>query len=110
MHTINSRTPLESAHSAVAELLSEGIAAAQSGDNAVARTLLLQVTDQAPDNETAWLWLASIVELPEHRLAFLERALGINPHNEQAQAWMQAARANRAVVVAKRHCRRARRP
>lgn len=72
-------------------LLSEGIAAAQAGDKALARTLLLQVTDQEPSNEIAWLWLASIVEVPEHRLAFLERAHGINPENEKTQAWLRAA-------------------
>jgi twitching motility two-component system response regulator PilG len=85
--------PLPNEQIAVSELLSEGIAAAQAGNHTLARNLLLQVTDQAPDNEMAWLWLASIVEVPEHRLAFLERAIGINPQNERAQMWLQAAHA-----------------
>ena len=72
-------------------LLSEGIAAAQAGDKALARTLFLQVTDQEPSNEIAWLWLASIVDVPEHRLAFLERASGINPDNEKTQTWLRGA-------------------
>ena len=93
MQTIITETSPLTEHSAVSELLSEGIAAAQAGDHTLARTLLLQVTDQAPDNEMAWLWLASIVDVPEHRLAFLERALGSNPHNEQAKSWMAAAHA-----------------
>jgi twitching motility two-component system response regulator PilG len=93
MQTITNGTPQLTEQNAVSELLSQGIAAAQSGDEPLARTLLLQVTDQAPNNEVAWLWLASIVEVPEHRLAFLERALGINPDNQQAQTWVKAAHA-----------------
>ena len=91
MQTLSTGSQSFTEKSVVSELLSEGIAAAQSGDHTMARTLLLQVTDQAPDNELAWLWLASIVDVPEHRLAFLERALGSNPHNVQAKAWLDAA-------------------
>jgi twitching motility two-component system response regulator PilG len=93
MQTLTQGNALLTEQNEVSELLSEGIAAAQTGDHVLARTLLLQVTDQAPNNELAWLWLASIVDVPEHRLAFLERALGINPNNQQAQSWLQAAHA-----------------
>jgi CheY-like chemotaxis protein len=69
------------------ELLNEGIKAAQSGRRAEARSFLLTVTESEPDNEAAWLWLASISEYPEELLGFLNNVLGINPENERAETW-----------------------
>lgn len=69
------------------EMLRKGIEAAQSGDRSEARAYLLGVTDRDPDNESAWLWLASISEYPEELLVFLNNVLRIDPSNERALEW-----------------------
>ncbi|HXG85844.1 MAG TPA: response regulator [Pyrinomonadaceae bacterium] len=76
----------------VSEKLPAGIKAAQEGDRAGARILLLQATEAEPDNEDAWLWLASISEYPEELLGFLNNVLNINPENERALDWAKATK------------------
>ncbi len=71
----------------VKKLLRHGINAAKEGNRAEARLTLLQVTEAEQDNETAWLWLASISEYPEELLVFLQNVLKINPDNERAIEW-----------------------
>lgn len=65
--------------------LNAGIDAVRSGDLAQARRLLQQVITADPNNELAWMWLASAVTTPAERRACLERALKINPNNVRAQ-------------------------
>lgn len=73
-----------------AECLRAAVEAAQTGDRAEARELLLFVTESEPRNETAWLWLASISEYPEELLVFLQKVLSINPANKRALEWAAA--------------------
>ena len=74
------------------ELLRDGIKAAQNGNRIEARKLLLRVSDAEPNNENAWLWLASISEYPEELLIFLNNVLSINPNNERALEWSVATK------------------
>lgn len=74
------------------QTLRDGIKAAQDGDQAKARNLLLRVTEADPKNESAWLWLASISEYPEELLVFLNNVLEINPDNERALEWAKATK------------------
>ncbi len=74
------------------KMLREGIEAAQSGKSSEARNLLLRVTEAEPNNEKAWLWLASISEYPEELLVFLNNVLKINPENERAIEWAKATK------------------
>ena len=76
----------------VSQMLQAGVKAAQNGNRAEARVLLLQVTEAAPDNENAWLWLASISDYPEELLVFLNNVLNVNPHNARALEWAQATK------------------
>lgn len=76
----------------VSEKLPAGIKAAQEGNRAEARILLVQATEAEPDNEDAWLWLASISEYPEELLGFLNNVLSINPENERALEWAKATK------------------
>ncbi len=84
------------------ELLREGVKAAQAGNRATARLLLLRVTELEPENENAWLWLASISEYPEELLGFLANVLKINPHNERALEWTAATNALLAKTFVQR--------
>ncbi len=74
------------------QILRDGIKAAQTGNRVEARQLLLRVTDAEPNNENAWLWLASISEYPEELLIFLNNVLSINPTNERALEWAGATK------------------
>jgi twitching motility two-component system response regulator PilG len=66
-------------------VLQAAIAAARAGDRAAARALLGEVTRGEPDNEVAWLWLASVAETPEEAVGHLQRVLAMNPANERAR-------------------------
>lgn len=83
-------------------VLREGVKAAQEGNRAEARTLLLRVTDADADNENAWLWLASISEYPEELLVFLNNVLRVNPNNERALEWHHATKSLLAKTLVQR--------
>jgi CheY-like chemotaxis protein len=72
--------------------LGAGIKAAQEGRRFEARQLLLHVTEIDSQNETAWMWLASVSDYPEELIVFLQKVLEINPENERAAEWMKATR------------------
>jgi hypothetical protein len=65
--------------------LSQAIAAIKAGDKTIGQHLLAEVLKAEPNNEAAWLWLASLAETLEQRRPYLERVLAINPGNELAQ-------------------------
>jgi len=67
------------------EKLRTGIEAARRGDKATASRLLRQVVDVNPNNEIAWMWLASALDNLTERKQALEQALRINPNNTRAQ-------------------------
>ncbi len=67
------------------DLLRDGIEAARSGDKLNARRLLQQAISYNPDNEIAWMWMASVVDTVEERRRCLERVLRINPNNARAR-------------------------
>jgi len=77
----------------VKKLLRAGIKFAKEGSRTEARQMLLQVTEADSNNETAWLWLASISEYPEELLVFLQNVLRINPENERAIEWAKQTKA-----------------
>lgn len=70
--------------------LQQGIQAAKAGDRALARKLLVQVVQQDPDNEMAWIWLAQAMESSAQRLDCLRQVLRINPQNEPVRRAVQA--------------------
>lgn len=70
-------------------VLKEAIAAAKAGQRPRARELLLELIEQDPHNEAAWLWLSGLLPTLNERITALETALTINPHNTQAQQQLQ---------------------
>jgi twitching motility two-component system response regulator PilG len=80
--------------------LQAAVIEAKAGNKAVARRHLLEVTEQDPRNETAWLWLAGVADSPQGMIACLEKVLAINPKNEQALRGMKAAQLQAAVAEA----------
>jgi Tol biopolymer transport system component len=76
-------------YSALQVKLQQGIEAAKKGDKLTAQKLLRQVTGGDPNNEVAWMWLASVSETLQERRACLEQTLRINPGNTRAQQALQ---------------------
>lgn len=66
------------------ELRQQGIAAAKAGQKDQARQLLQQSIRIEPNNEAAWLWLASVARDQRERVFCLQKILEINPTNETA--------------------------
>lgn len=78
--------------SRISRKLAAGIRAARNGDAAEARVLLLEVSQAEPENEDAWLWLASISRFPDELLSFLNNVLNVNPGNRRALQWSAATK------------------
>lgn len=69
----------------IAQLVRQGQQAAQQGNNELARSYLQAAVDLEPDNVTAWLWLAGVVDEPEEARHALNRVLALDPTNQHAQ-------------------------
>jgi hypothetical protein len=65
--------------------LRDGIDAARRGDKLTARRLLQAVLQQDRTNETALMWMASVVDTAPEKRAYLEQVLRINPANDRAR-------------------------
>ncbi len=100
-HVENS-TVNESVSSEGEHLLRAGVKAAQEGRRSEAKALLLRVTEVEPQNENAWLWLASISEYPEELLVFLNNVLRVNPENARAIEWKKATKSLLAKTLVQR--------
>jgi twitching motility two-component system response regulator PilG len=81
--------------------LHEGIAAANSGDRMTAYSLFQRAADSDPDNEQAWLWLASVTEHPADQISHLRRVLELNPAQKQADTNLKRLLLSEGIAVAK---------
>jgi hypothetical protein len=80
----------------IADYLEAGIAAAQAGQNPLARTLLTRVIEQDERNTAAWLWLSRVTNSPEEQEICLENVLTLEPGNAEAQGALAQVRARLA--------------
>jgi hypothetical protein len=64
--------------------LQDAITLIKAGDRSKALTLLTEILKDDPRNEQAWLWLSTLATGDKRRRC-LEKALEINPNNEQAR-------------------------
>lgn len=69
----------------VADQLQAGIIATRSGETSTARRYFLAVLKHEPRNETAWLWLAKVMQTLDLALRCIEHLLTINPHSTPAR-------------------------
>jgi hypothetical protein len=65
--------------------LSEAVQFAQAGRREEARRLLWQIVQIEPNNEVAWLWLATVAADGNEYQRALNEVLRINPNNVQAR-------------------------
>jgi hypothetical protein len=69
----------------MASQLHQAVELAQAGRRDEARQLLWQYLQTQPQNEVAWLWLATVAADQAEYLRALQEVLRINPGNQQAQ-------------------------
>ena len=69
----------------MSEKLQEAIAATRAGEKREAQRLLTELLQENPNDEYGWFLLSNLVDSPEKRMAYLGKALTINPHNEKAR-------------------------
>lgn len=84
-------------------VLDNAITAARTGDTATARRLLKRVLEDNPDNELALMWMASSVNSPAERRAYLQQVVRINPNNQRARdalAQLSTSRGSQVESVA----------
>ncbi|MBI1277367.1 MAG: hypothetical protein GC179_04500 [Anaerolineaceae bacterium] len=68
-------------------LFEQGVVAIRDQRDAVkGRELLMESLKIEPKNEMAWLWLSRTMPEPRKKIQCLERALKLNPGNEQTKA------------------------
>ena len=65
--------------------LEQAITFIKSGDRQTGAQLLAELLKADPENETAWLWMSSVVTTEEQQRHCLEQALIINPSNQMAK-------------------------
>ena len=65
--------------------LNEAILKAKSGDKSTAGRLLSDYIRENPSSDTAWLWLSVCLDPIEQKRFCLNKALAINPDNENAR-------------------------
>jgi twitching motility two-component system response regulator PilG len=72
-----------------------GIDAARDDQKDFANQCFNHAIAQDANNETAWVWMATVSDLDEEKIGFLERALSIDPENQEALAGLTAVSESR---------------
>jgi len=64
--------------------LKEAILSIKKGNTTQGRHMLVEILQNDPKNEDAWLWMSKCVTDPELKRYCYERVLTINPTNQEA--------------------------
>ena len=80
--------------------LHRAVTLAQGGQRDEARAVLRQVVQNEPDNQIAWLWLASVAEDQTEYERALREVLRIDPNNAQAQSALSDFQQQRQALEA----------
>jgi tetratricopeptide (TPR) repeat protein len=67
------------------KLVQGGIKAVKNGETELARKAFTQALKLDPNNEAAWLGMATITDAPKDKVRILKKVLEINPANDRAQ-------------------------
>ena len=82
------------------DLLQNALSYIQTGQKQRARDLLLQLVEQEPRNEMAWLWLSRLIADKEDQIIALENVLTINPERQQARERLEQLKKKTKTVSA----------
>jgi hypothetical protein len=80
------------------ELFQTAVKKAKAGERDQARVMLIQLVEDSPEHELAWLWLSELVTDPEDKIIALENALTINPQRSQTQTRLRQLRQKQAAA------------
>ncbi|MFT3893996.1 MAG: hypothetical protein QM730_20395 [Anaerolineales bacterium] len=69
--------------------LTQAIEYAKEGNKVKARQYLTEIVQTEPNNESAWLWMSSVVEKKDQQIHCLQQALRINPNNQHASMGLE---------------------
>lgn len=69
----------------MSDKLQQAVALIKAGRKQEGGQLLTQIVQQDPNNEMAWLWMATIVVKDQQRIHCLTQVLRINPNNQTAR-------------------------
>lgn len=88
-------------------LVQRGVDAMNDERRDFARQCFEQAVQHEAENETAWLWMASVADSEDERISCFEKVLSLDPANETAQASLKAIQSQKtqklfqdALVVA----------
>jgi hypothetical protein len=79
--------------------LNQAIQLIKSGEKEAGKGILIGVVRNDPYNENAWLWLASVTDA-EQRVYCLQKALAINPQNEQVRSYLSKLKSESSLYEA----------
>ena len=74
--------------------LKQAIDLAKAGKKTEASQLLSAILKEQPQNEAAWLWMATCLKTNQQKLYCLNQALALNPANETTQKAINKIKAN----------------
>ncbi len=72
--------------------LQRGIEASKKSQKEFARQNFLQAVAHDEENETAWLWLASVSDSVDEKNVYLRKVLNLNPENENALLMLKSVK------------------
>lgn len=70
------------------DILQQAISMARAGRKVEARDLLLQIVEDDPQCEVAWIWLSGLVDSLEDKIIACENVLVLNPSNDKVRAYL----------------------
>jgi hypothetical protein len=73
----------------MSDLFEQAVSYIKAGDLENGKKMLIQVLQQNPKDENAWLWMSRCVPTIEQKKECFKRALSINPNNEMARKAME---------------------
>lgn len=74
------------------DFLQRGIEASKKSRKEFARQNFLQAVAHNEENETAWLWLASVSDSVDEKNVYLRKVLNLNPENENALLMLKSVK------------------
>lgn len=81
------------------KLVQGGIKAVKNGETELARKAFTQALKLDPNNEAAWLGMATITEAPKDKARILRKVLEINPDNDKAAEALRRLEAEEAPAA-----------
>lgn len=67
------------------KLLQDAVTSIKNGDKVTGKKILLDILNDDPSNDRAWMWMSAVVDTNEMRYECLQEAVKLNPNNRMAK-------------------------